>query len=226
MTGTQTLFSPFQFVRSLFIRRGEDSAIREKREINDEAALQHHLLNALLATATLGIIVIACCCITFVFEVHTIRVTQAQASQDLHSELIARLDSALWKTDTFLTLLNATNKNLASGLMQVRVQVKESSDAQTHSTEQISKATTNAVHATIQATSDVIKAVVDQPAPVVEIKAEKPTVIAPPPAEIKFVPEPVPMSQPKVEKKVDVKEEPPKRHGMFHWLRWLWPFRR
>jgi hypothetical protein len=186
----------------------------------DEAAFRNHVISVLLVTATLGIIIFSCTCVSLIFELNAIRRNQATAAAGLQNGIFSRIDSLLWKTDTFLTEFGATNKSLAAGLTQVRVQVKESTDAQTKSTAAMSQATTTAVKASIAATNDVVQAVVEKPPPVVEVKAEKPMIVAPP-AEIKIVPTPPPPPPDEQEVQNSGRKA---RHGKWNWLRRLWPF--
>ena len=154
----------------------------------DEAAFHAHVVNVLLVVTTIGIIVVSCTCLSVVLEIRSIRRYQEQAAATLQNGVFSRLDSLLWKTDTFLTIAGAANKSLAAGLTQVRVQVKESSDAQKQSTAAMSQATTSIVKESLATTNDMVQAVVAKAPPVVEIKAEKPTIMAAPPAEVKVVP--------------------------------------
>jgi len=106
----------------------------------------------LLATATLGIVVVSCTCISLILELNAIRRNEVVAAAEFQNGVFSRVDSLLWKADTFLTIASATNKGLGAGLTQVRVQVKESTDAQTQSTAAMSKAATTAVKASLAAT--------------------------------------------------------------------------
>jgi hypothetical protein len=124
------------------------------------------------------------------------------------------MDSLLWKLDTFLVSFGATNQSVARELMQVRVQVKQSQDAQTQQTRAMSQVATSAVKESLKLTESVVQAVTDNPAPVVEVKP-------PPPATVKVEAPPVVVREREVPLPVAPIDDPPRRK---RWYRRLWPF--
>lgn len=156
-----------------------------------EAEFKPFLLNVLLITGILGIVVISCAFVALVVEVNSVRVSRIRFQQDLQSSLQSRLDSMLWKADTFLTIASTANKNMASGLTQVRVQVKESTDTNNKTAQSLSKAAVAVAQQTsdaVKATTEVAQAVVEKSVPIVQLQSDKPITVAPvPPPEIKFV---------------------------------------
>lgn len=196
-------------------RRMMGTAPRMQRERVDPAALREYLVDALLIAGTLGIVTFMCCAFTITYEINTMRIAQTQGINDLQRGLFTRLDTALWKCDTLLITLGATSQSITNGLNNVRVQVKQSRDAQTRDTKEISRVATRVAAESLKATESVVAAVVDKSAPVVEIKPSTPTV------EVKTA---APIVQPKKEEHpqpempVDVPPVPKKRHWFRLWL--------
>src|SRR4051794_2930456 len=87
----------------------------------DPAAFRAYLINAILIAGTLAAVTFCCCAFTLVYEVNAIRLLQMQGITDTQHGLFSRIDSLLWKADTFLITFSATNQSLAKGLTQVRV---------------------------------------------------------------------------------------------------------
>jgi hypothetical protein len=190
-------------------------AARMQRKHIDPDSFREYLVNALLIAGTLGIVTFMCAAFTIVWEVNAIRVAQDRAINDTQRGLFSRMDSALWKIDTFLVSFGATNQALAKELLQVRVQVKQSQDAQAKQTQAISQVATSVARESLKATENAVQAVVDKAPPVVEVKTPSATVQvspAPAPAVLPFKENPPPEPSPA--------ETPRKRR----WLRRLWPF--
>ena len=189
-------------------------ATKLQRERITETDFRDHLINVLLIAATLGIIIVSCAMATIALELNLIRSHQTLAIDDLKTGLFGRLDSSLWKADTFLTTFSEINKNLARGLTEVRIQVKQSTDEQQKSTAAISKATTATVTKALQATNEVVQAIVEKPAPLVEVKSPNPTITVPAPnTTVRVLP-----PEPPPQKSEDEPAITPKRR------RWYWPF--
>lgn len=183
----------------------------------DHQELRAYLLNAILFAGTLGIITFMCCAFTVTWEVNAIRVAQDQAITDTQHGLFSRMDSLLSKLDTFLVSFGSTNESVARELMQVRVQVRQSQEAQTQQTKAMSQVATNVAKESLKVTESIAEAVADTPAaapPVVEVK-QPPAAVnveAPPPVVQREREEPQPAAP------VD---EPPRKR---RWYRHLWPF--
>lgn len=154
----------------------------------DPVSFREHVLNALLVSATLGIILVSLSMATIAFELNAMRIGERQAVIDLEHGVSSRIDALLWKADTFLTTFKETNKNMARGLTDVRVQVKQSQDVQTKTTKEFSRATTSAVKESLKATTEVVQAVVDKPPQVLEVKAPTPVVRVDGPIPVKITP--------------------------------------
>lgn len=148
------------------------AAVRMARAKVDPVEFRQHLVNAILIAGTLSCVTFMCCAATITYEVITARVQLIATLTETQRGMFARTDSLLWRIDTFLSDFKAANLSVASGLTKVRVQVKESQDAQTQQTKAISRVATES----IKATESVAQAVVDKPLPVVEVKTPSATV--------------------------------------------------
>jgi hypothetical protein len=142
----------------------------------DPVSFREHIVNALLIAATFGTILVSLSMATIAFELNLIRISEHQAVVDFEHAITSRVDTLLWKTDTFLTTFKETNKNLTHGLTDVRVQVKQAQDVQTTTTKELSRVATRAVKESLKATSEVVQAVVDKPPTQVEVTGASPVV--------------------------------------------------
>jgi histone acetyltransferase (RNA polymerase elongator complex component) len=184
----------------------------------DPVRFREHIVNALLIAATFGTILVSLSMATIAFELNLIRISEHQAVVDLEHAITSRVDTLLWKTDTFLTTFKETNKNLSHGLTDVRVQVKQAQDVQSKTTRELSRMTTAAVRESLKVTSEVVQAVADKPpaqvevtgpAPVVKVDGPIPVRITPPSTVISSLPAKPAVPEP----------EPAKKKRWFHlWL--------
>lgn len=191
------------------------AARMERAKPVDKEQLREHLVNVLYIAATLGIIVVSLAIATIAIELNMMRIAYSQGLEDVKHGIFSRMDSFLWKSDTFLTTFSATNKSLARGLTEVRVQVKQSADSAEKNTKDLNRATTTAVTKAVAATNEVVQAVVDKSPSIVEVKSAPPTVEVRTPAPVRVV-EPAPVKPPVVE----TPEETKKRR----WYQKILPF--
>jgi hypothetical protein len=190
------------------------SAPSMQRRSLDPRSFREYLVNALLIAGTLGIVTFMCSAFTVTWEVNAIRVAQDRAITDTQRGLFSRMDSLLWKLDTFLVSFGATNQSLARELLQVRVQVKQAQEAQTQQTKAISRVATSVARESLKATENAVQAVVDKAPPIVEVKTPAATVQVTPAPVLQPPKEEAPPPEP-----AQVEPTPKKR-----WYRHLWPF--
>ena len=184
------------------------------------AELRDHLTQILQLVAIFGIAIFSCVGVSVAFDIHAMRMNEIQGSADFRVGVFSRVDSLLWKLDTFISVMSAGNKSLASALTQVRIQVKESSDDQTKSIKASSTATTAVVKQTLESNSQALEKVADANQPVINVEAPKSTPVVPP-----IVVNAPPTAQTGHALVVDPSQEKKaKRHSHLHWLRKLWLF--
>jgi hypothetical protein len=188
----------------------------------DPIEFRAYLFNALLIAGTLGIIVTSLSMATIAFELARMRQSQEMAFQNVERKAFERVDAALWKVDTFLTLADKTNQNLAHGLMEVRVQVKQSQDATDKTAKQLTNATAAVVRETTKQTTEVVKAITEQAAnpPVVELKQAAPVVKFDGPVPVRITPPSTVVTPPAAKPSEEEPDEPKRKR----WYRKLWPF--
>ena len=184
------------------------------------AELRDHLTQILQIVAIFGIAIFSCVGVSIAFDIHAMRMNEIQGSADFRVGVFSRVDSLLWKLDTFLSVVSAGNKSLASALTQVRIQVKESSDDQTKSIKASSTATTAVVKQTLESNSQALEKVADATQPVINVEAPKSTPVVPP--IVVNAPPPTVAGHSSVANQSQDKNT--RRHSHFHWLRKLWPF--
>ena len=177
---------------------------------------REHMRQVLLVASVFGVIIVSGAALSIAFDMHATRVNEAQNGAAFRAGIFSRLDALLWKVDTITSVVSATNKSLATGLMQVRVQVKQSSDDQAKSIKATSNMTEKVVKQSLESNSKVLEKVADAEVPVVNVQVPKATV--PPPA---IVVSPTP---PAVVHTLPAHPAPEvhKRHRFWRWLRWIW----
>src|SRR4051812_29419185 len=74
----------------------------------DPRAFREHLTNAILIAGTLASITFTCCAFTIAYEVHSLRIAHTQGLTEMQRGMFSRLDSLLWKVDTFLVTFSAS----------------------------------------------------------------------------------------------------------------------
>ena len=176
-----------------------------------------HLREVLMIASTFFLVIVSCVAVSVGFDIHAMRINEIQGGATLRTEAFSRIDSLLWKVDTLISVMSATNKALASGLTQVRVQVKESSDDQAKSIKATSNAATavvKEVKATIESNQEVLEKVSEAPKPVVNVELPKPAapIVVTQPATTQPIPATVPVLPAAV---------PRKHHSHWRWLRHL-----
>lgn len=168
-----------------------------------------HLYSAIKSFAVLAVGIAA---ISIALDVHAIRGNEATWFAELEAGMFSRADALLWKIDTISAVASATNKSLDHGLLQVRVQVKQASDAQAASI----KATTERV-----ATAVARRKAPDVPTPVPPTRdAVRPKFVSP---TIPAAPGPVfsgPVPTPALPITIAQPPPPPAKKGKNPW-RWL-----
>lgn len=173
------------------------------------------LRDVLLGVGVLGIVVVCCAAFSIALDIHFMRRDRIVATTELRNGLFSRLDAFLWKVDTALTIESEMSKSLSRGLMQVQVQVKQSSDEQKKTLQTTSNTTRAVVKDTLEAASQVmVTAAATQPS--VTVEAAKVLAAAAPSVTVNPI-----LSQPEPPKSSPVAGEPKK--SKWRWLRFLWP---
>lgn len=179
------------------------------------ADLRAHIKEVLLGAAVAASVFVSLASVSIALDVHQIRIANLQAEAELRSALTTRLDSLLWKADTFLTIQSAMGKSLSAGFTQVRVQVEQSAQDQKQAIKSAETYTAKAVEKTITTAAAAIQeAAATQPVPVVHVEPAKPATVTAPTVTVNPL-----LAQPAKPAKPT-----PERKSHWRWLRRLWPF--
>jgi hypothetical protein len=183
--------------------------------------LRLHARELLIGFVIVACVFVAAAAVSVAIDVHAMRVANLTASSQLETALGSRLDSLLWKVDTFNTTVLAMSKTLSTGLTQVRVQVEQASADQQQALAATTKSTAQAVEKTLDKTADVLQQqqqATTQPAPpIIQVQAPKTTTPQPSSPQQVFV---TPVLPPPAQQPVDSERKP----RCPRWLRRLWPF--
>lgn len=180
--------------------------------------LRNYLAHLLLGAGVLACLVVIGVAISLATDIHAIRLNSIQESATLRIGMFSRLDSFLWRTDTLITIISATNKTVAAALTQQRVQEKQAREDQTADLKATSKAVVVAAEKTASTQTKALEQIIAAK-PVVNVETPKPAAIAPPTIVVEPASQAAPIQHP-------VQIAPVKQHGPWHWLRRLWPFGR
>jgi hypothetical protein len=179
---------------------------------------REHFRVILLLLSIFGVIIVSGAAVSIAVDMHAIRANEVQGIAALRASIFSRVDALLWKVDTISAIASATNKSLARGLMEVRVQVKQSSEDQAKSIKATSNSAEKIVKQTLESNSAVLEKVADGQKPVVNVEVPKPTV-APPAIVVNPAPAPAVHALPRV---TTAAEPAKKRRRFWRWLTWLW----
>ena len=177
--------------------------------------IRRFLRDVALAVSIVSMIVFCLAVVSIASDVHSMRTNTITSETELRVGLLSRVDSLLWKLDSLAAIASTFNKSLASQLTQVRVQVKQSSDATTDQTKQITKATTNAVKESLATAQQAIAAVADKSPPIVHV-TPVPQPVIPPLAPVIVSPiTPPPLAPPPM----TPKKKSTDKGGFWHWIK-------
>jgi hypothetical protein len=182
--------------------------------------VRDYLAHMLLGVGVMAFLVVTGVAISIASDIHALRINQIQETANLRSGLFSRIDSFQWRADSLVTVISATNKTVAAALTQARVQEKHAREDQTADLKATSTAAVVAAEKTASTQTAALEQIISAK-PVVNVETPKPPP-APPPT---IVVQPAAFA-PTRNTTVPARARVTKQHGIWRWLRAIWPFGR